>query len=82
MYKGKKVLAFVIEVVSISDANEANAITNPKETMGLMAKDLVVGSGRTIKTKSNNLKLRAKIHERGFEAKLNMIAHQKGLIYL
>ena len=68
-FKRKKLLTSITEVVSTTNEN-----ANSKEVMSIVAKDSLVESGRTIKTKTKSLKLKGH-----FKAELNVMAHQKGL---
>ena len=59
--------------------NISNEDANFKKVLGIVAmKTFLVSNKATIK----NLSLKAKVQKDRFEAKLNVIAHQKGLIYL
>jgi hypothetical protein len=69
--KGKKVLASIQEVASTNVST--NEVPGSKK-MGTFIK----GGKATMKS----LSLRNKVQEGGFKAKLNVMAHQKGLIYL
>jgi hypothetical protein len=69
--KGKKVLASIQEVASTNTS--ANEVHGSKK-----AKTLTRGGKATMKS----LSLRDKVQEGGFEAKLNVMAHRQGLIYL
>jgi hypothetical protein len=72
--KGKKILASIQEVVSTG-----NEDANSKEVLGVEKVGTFIKGGKaTLKS----LSLRAKVHEGGFEAKLNVISHRKSLIYL